>query len=506
MKRKTWKRTLSYVLALVVSVVLMLGMLPRMRVTVNAANDILLTTIMWNSSLAIVYSNNGIVTLDFDDFNGVIETEELGNRGSGVFGISNSDANRIGTTNINLTAEGYVITKVVFWDYNFTENDYDIPLTDLEAPFGCYLKSSERSLSEEMSDPSGTHIVKIEVFGSKTPSVSISPNTEQSIYVDGHVSLTATVSPEDATASPDEVTDKTVKWSVGGTDADAVKLYSDENCTTEVGTAATSTLTVYAKGISEGSAIVTATSNLTDTKFATCAFTVTQNPDQLAADAVIAKIDAIGTAEYTDACKGKLDEARKAYDALTDAQKDKVTNYSILTDAEKKYEELKKAAEAASGTNPTSEIKPGTEIKDQAGNETGYVVTDANRTNLEVEYKGCAVDRKAKKLTIADEVMDAEGNVYRVTSIRKDALKNARGNTLVIGKNIRKIGKRALKGARYKKIIIKTKKNAKIKIDKKAFAVKNNNCIIKIKGARGKYKKKIIKKISKQVPEGVRVK
>jgi hypothetical protein len=79
--------------------------------------------------------------------------------------------------------------------------------------------------------------------------------------------LTATVSPEDAT-------DKTVKWSVGGTNAGAVRLYSNEACTTEVGTDATSTLTVYAKGISAGSAIVTATSNADSTKSASCAVTV----------------------------------------------------------------------------------------------------------------------------------------------------------------------------------------------------------------------------------------
>ena len=65
-----------------------------------------------------------------------------------------------------------------------------------------------------------------------------------------------------------------MKWSVGGTDTGAVKLYMDEACTTEVGTAATSTLTVYAKGISAGSATVTATSNADSTKSATCDVTV----------------------------------------------------------------------------------------------------------------------------------------------------------------------------------------------------------------------------------------
>ena len=67
---------------------------------------------------------------------------------------------------------------------------------------------------------------------------------------------------------------------------------------------------------------------------------VAPNPDQEAADAVIALINAIGTVEYTDACKAKIDAARAAYDALTAEQKELVTNYSTLTKAEEDYEAL----------------------------------------------------------------------------------------------------------------------------------------------------------------------
>lgn len=97
--------------------------------------------------------------------------------------------------------------------------------------------------------------------------VTLNPSAAQTIDVDGKVSFTATVAPDDAT-------DKKVKWSVGGTDTGAVKLYSDEACTTEVGADATETLTVYAKGISAGSATVTATSNADSEKKASCDVTV----------------------------------------------------------------------------------------------------------------------------------------------------------------------------------------------------------------------------------------
>ena len=67
--------------------------------------------------------------------------------------------------------------------------------------------------------------------------------------------------------------------------------------------------------------------------------------NQAAADAVIAKINVIGTVSYTTESKTKIDEARTAYDALTSEQKELVTNYSTLTTAESTYSTLKAAAE-----------------------------------------------------------------------------------------------------------------------------------------------------------------
>ncbi|MDY6396574.1 MAG: InlB B-repeat-containing protein [Treponema sp.] len=73
-----------------------------------------------------------------------------------------------------------------------------------------------------------------------------------------------------------------------------------------------------------------------------------ENANQTAADAVIAKITAIGTVTYTSESKAKIDEARKAYDALTGAQKELVPaeTLSVLTAAETKYSELKAAADS----------------------------------------------------------------------------------------------------------------------------------------------------------------
>ncbi len=94
-------------------------------------------------------------------------------------------------------------------------------------------------------------------------SISISPDMTQSVDIDSKISFTATVSPNNAT-------DKTVKWSTSG----KVMLYSDENCTTPVGSDATSTLTVYAKGVTAGDDAVTVTSNANAEKSASCNVTV----------------------------------------------------------------------------------------------------------------------------------------------------------------------------------------------------------------------------------------
>ena len=67
--------------------------------------------------------------------------------------------------------------------------------------------------------------------------------------------------------------------------------------------------------------------------------------DKAVADAVIAKIDAIGTVTLED--EAAITAARAAYDALTDKQKALVANYEALTAAEATLVQLKEAAEQA---------------------------------------------------------------------------------------------------------------------------------------------------------------
>ena len=162
------------------------------------------------------------------------------------------------------------------------------------------------SLTASAAD-STTEITPSNTSGTMTITLTIAPATvdvtdvtldktaTQTIDVGGSVAFTATV-------APDNATDKKVKWSVGGTDTGAVKLYSDEACTTEVGANATDKLTVYAKGMSAGSATVTATSNADSEKKASCDVTV--NAAQTPTETLLTTITPTGKTTHSATVDG----------------------------------------------------------------------------------------------------------------------------------------------------------------------------------------------------------
>ncbi|MBQ1659915.1 MAG: hypothetical protein II059_08770, partial [Clostridia bacterium] len=123
-------------------------------------------------------------------------------------------------------------------------------------PTGFKIKSGDGT----ESDPYRFELIYDTPPAISVTSVTLDKTAKQTVKVEESVAFTANVSPNNAT-------DKTVKWSVSNSN---VKLYSDSACTTEVGTDATSTLTVYAKGVSAGDALVTVTSNSDSTKTASC--------------------------------------------------------------------------------------------------------------------------------------------------------------------------------------------------------------------------------------------
>ena len=110
------------------------------------------------------------------------------------------------------------------------------------------------------------------------------------------------------------------------------------------------TVRVSVAGLSDGEYPVTLKAiKLTETDITKCyevpemvtTLTITTAPDdsqaindQIAAEAVMAMIAAIGEVDNSDECKARVTAARQAYEALSDAQKALVTNDDILTVAE----------------------------------------------------------------------------------------------------------------------------------------------------------------------------
>ena len=167
-------------------------------------------------------------------------------------------------------------------------------------------------------------VVPIHVTG-----VSLDKTTTQTVNKDNttpYVTFTASI-------SPDNATDKKVKWSVNN---DNVKLYSDSICQTEVGTDAVETLTVYAKGMSAGNATVTVTTN-DSSKTASCNMVVED------VNTVINLINALPAAEnVTVNDVDAIDAARNAYENLAYEVKESFSSEALkkLTDAEEALREL----------------------------------------------------------------------------------------------------------------------------------------------------------------------
>ena len=231
-------------LGILLSITLILGLMPGMNLTAYAANNL------------TIYIMDMLENMDDNEWGYQLYDGDV-SIAEGTYVQINMGTWHTGVMNIYMNGE-VVYTKP-------SGSLYKDDVYHFTAGPNCKILGGYQNMFDWDGNPNVyiTQDASVAVTG-----VTLNPNTAQTIDVGGSVAFTATVEPAGAS-------DKTVKWSVGGTNADAVKLYSDSACTTEVGADATSTLTVYAKGISAGSATVTATSNADSTKTASCAVTVT---------------------------------------------------------------------------------------------------------------------------------------------------------------------------------------------------------------------------------------
>ncbi|MBQ6756537.1 MAG: S-layer homology domain-containing protein [Oscillospiraceae bacterium] len=275
-------KTARKVLSLLLSLALVLSLLPGLSVTARAAGSSTSTLNFTSKCNGSGTADDGVAWTVTSD---AAETTFDGERGI-HYGSNNKEVQYIRLSTSGITA---AITKVVV---NATAADgvmASVNVTVGGTAFGGDAKvlgtnpydytfegSGAGEIVVTVSKPSAEkkalYVKSVVVTYSTSSSVAVTgvtlDKTSATLTVDGDaVALTATVAPEDAT-------DKTVVWSDGGTNSGAVKLYTDADCTAEVGAGAVENLTVYAKGISAGSATVTATSSADSTKSATCAVTV----------------------------------------------------------------------------------------------------------------------------------------------------------------------------------------------------------------------------------------
>lgn len=138
--------------------------------------------------------------------------------------------------------------------------------------------------------------------------------------------------------------------------------------------------------------------------------------------------------------------------------------------------------------------KKGTVLVDTKNKCQVKVSTDAT-ANPTVTYVK-TTDKKTKKLTIPNAVT-VDGITYKVTSIADNACKNNKKlTTVVIGKNVTKIGKNAFSGCKNVKKITLTAGKLKT-ISKNAFKGIHKKATITVKGtknAKTALKKKLKKK------------
>ena len=145
-----------------------------------------------------------------------------------------------------------------------------------------------------------------------------------------------------------------------------------------------------------------------------------------------------------------------------------------------------------SSTNTTQKkiLTKGTSLSDQ---KTGavYKITMEGK---EVSYKKQST--KKKKIVIPDQVT-INGYTYKVTSIADNAFKNNKNiTTVIIGKNIKRIGKKAFYGCKsLRNITIKTKLLKKNTVGSKAFTKAGSKNYKKLKVKVPKKKLKLYKKI-----------
>ncbi len=182
---------------------------------------------------------------------------------------------------------------------------------------------------------------------------------------------------------------------------------------------------------------------------------------------------------------------------------------------------------AADGSSKGVPAPQGTELVNENGEKSGYEVINSDASDPQVAYEGSEKDKKSRTVKIEGTVKDGSGNSYRVTEIRKNAIKGNKNLTklvvgdnveiigdgaasscpnlkiVILGKSVKIIGKKALYGARKAKTVkIKSTKLTKVKSG--AFGKFNKGVTVDVPNKQANKYKKMLSKGG--LPSGAKVK
>ena len=463
--RNSWKKLIAGTLAALV----VAGTVPAntdfggffggTSITASAKQqETLLTTITGAGSNAyqatsanVSYSTDGVATLTFSQ---PTQDGQVSYQSTPAWGWWGYD--------ITLTvtpAEGYTITKCVFYD------DKDRTATDSEAPFVVETTAEDKTPKVNgtpILEYTSKGITKIEVYGYQTPSGpdktdlntaitaaetlynSIKDNTD---YADIASTLQTAINNAKAVADSNEADQDTVDTAATNitnakTTAETAKKNVDDtkaaNAVIEMINDLPASTDISASDKTDIEAARAAYNALTDDQKTKVSPEILQKlqdaeaaaekdeADQAAAGTVTSTINDLPAAEdITTADKADIEAARKAYDDLTDDQKAKVTPETLqkLQDAEAALAAAEKeAADQAAADAVTSTINDLPAAED---------ITTADKADIEAArkaYDDLTDDQKAKVTPeTLQKLQDAEA---ALAAAEKDAADKAAAGTV----------------------------------------------------------------------------
>jgi len=155
------------------------------------------------------------------------------------------------------------------------------------------------------------------------------------------------------------------------------------------------------------------------------------------AEEFAALIEDLGTVEYSEEYKEKLEQAREMYNYLSDEEKGKVdaATLKVLTDAEVEYKNLEDGAKAGETTDVIADLPNDITIHDKAAVEAAReaydALTDEQKAKVDPETlaKLEAAEKEINDIETSNQVTEAINNlpsIDEITSASKDAIEAAR--------------------------------------------------------------------------------